>query len=206
MIITGTTQPGNPPAGPQEDPGAAKRNLQAPEHPKTKIAHIGRTAFEIPAHMTLAGMVECWKGDSEAFEALAQDIVERHRRFAWQIVSLWARKHNEYLVPRSEFPSEEELRARVNAYQAAQRRKARAVGKKPMASSSQPASSGVPLDSTEEDLLKLIRETEGEVIEEPDYLKLIQETEGEPLEEPDFLDRLDKPAKDDDQEDDQAQE
>jgi len=206
MSITETTQPGNPPAGPQEDPGAAKRNLQAPEHPKTKIAHIGRTAFEIPAHMMLAGMVECWKGDGEAFEALAQDIVERHKRFAWQIVSLWARKHHEYLVPRTEFPSEEELRARVKAYQAARRREARAAGKKPMASAGRTRASG-PLDSTEEeDLLKLIRETEGEVIEEPDYLKLIQETEGEPLEEPDLLDRLDKFLKDGDQEDDQAKE
>ena len=200
MSITDTTQPGNPPAGPQEDPGAAKRNPQAPEHPKTKIAHIGRTAFEIPAHMTLAGMVECWKGDSEAFEALAQDIVERHKRFAWEIVSLWARKHDEYLVPRSEFLSEEELRARVKAYQATRRREGRAAGKKPITSSSQPAGSGTPLDSAElEDLLKLINETEGEVIEEPDYLKLIEGTEGELLEEPDLLDRLDKFLKDDDQ-------
>lgn len=204
MSITEANQTDNPscnhPIGSQEGPGAAKSNPQAPEHPKTKIAHIGRTAFEIPAHMTLAGMVMCWKEEAEKFEALAQDIVESNRRFAWEIVSLWAKKHNEYLVPRSESPSEEELHARVKAYQAAKRREARTAGKKPTASSSQPAGSNVPLDDDEvKVLLKFINETEGEVIEEPDYLKLIQETEGESLEEPDLLDRLNKFLKDGDQ-------
>lgn len=61
--------------------------------PKTKRAHIGRVSFEIPAHMTLGGMAECWQADSQAFDALARLIVDGSPSFAWKIVHLWAEKH-----------------------------------------------------------------------------------------------------------------
>jgi hypothetical protein len=68
------------------------------ETSKTKIVHIGKMSFEIPAHMTMSAMAECWKDDSESFEALAKTIVETNARFAWQVVSAWLEKHGQLMI------------------------------------------------------------------------------------------------------------
>lgn len=70
------------------------------ETPKTKIAHIGKISYEIPAHMTMSGMAECWKSDSESFEALAKTIVETNPRFAFEVVHAWLEKQGELLIPK----------------------------------------------------------------------------------------------------------
>ena len=74
----------------------------------TKTVKIGDVPFEIPAHMTVAGMAECWQGDSQALEAAATAIVEHAPRFAAIIVHKWLDKNNCYQVPRSEFMTAEE--------------------------------------------------------------------------------------------------
>jgi hypothetical protein len=68
--------------------------------PSTKTAHIGRTAFKIPAQMTMATMALCWQDDSNAFQALAKSIVDFHPQFAYAIVYAYCEKHNQRLADR----------------------------------------------------------------------------------------------------------
>ncbi len=86
----------------------------------TKIVHIGKTAFEIPANMTMLGMAECWKGDSESFEALAKTIVDTNPRFAWQVVRTWLEKQGEIIIPKDYRGfvghTDDELRKMVKEY------------------------------------------------------------------------------------------
>ncbi len=67
---------------------------------KVKSVKIGTSIFEIPSHMDKAGMVECWKGEAEVLEKLAQDIVDNHRYFATEIVMRYCETLGYYLEPK----------------------------------------------------------------------------------------------------------
>lgn len=76
-----------------------------------KKVKIGGEEFEIPKHMTIAGMVECWRDDSDSLEALAKDIVENNPHFAWNITSLWLSKQHQLLIDDPAYEEDEENQA-----------------------------------------------------------------------------------------------
>lgn len=75
---------------------------------QTKTVQIGNKSFNIPSHMTAAGMAECWQGDSEELEAVVKNIVDNNKRFTWAIVSAYLKKTNQRLVEYKPLSAEEE--------------------------------------------------------------------------------------------------
>lgn len=71
--------------------------------PKTKKVKLWGVEYEIPSHMNLSSMIGIWKNNSDLFEALAKDLVENHRRFAWEVTSLWLEKHHKLVMDDLEF-------------------------------------------------------------------------------------------------------
>ncbi len=90
------------------------------ETPKTKNVKIGNGTFEIPAKMSISGMVECWKTDSEHYEELAKVIVKDCRNFATAIAHEWLEQTGYLLIPKDYRGfvghTEDELRKMVKEY------------------------------------------------------------------------------------------
>ncbi len=81
----------------------AEKILHTNPDEKTRMVKIGTRQFEIPAHMTIADMAEVWQNNSDSMEAAAWAIVEFAPRFASEIVDLWAKKHDCYLISREDW-------------------------------------------------------------------------------------------------------
>jgi hypothetical protein len=83
---------------PQEHTGAMQMNTRiSKDVSKEKSVKIGTGVFQIPAHMDISGMVECWRDDSTELESLAKTIVETNPKFAGMIVHFWLLKRD-YLL------------------------------------------------------------------------------------------------------------